>query len=88
MFFTKDRIKSPHDKTNKMACVPSKDRSAWASTQSDQGLPCALNRLHSDSKDSDQTGHMPRLISVFAACTSFCWFCCALAQFCIPHSNI
>ena len=27
-------------KTNKMACKPSKDRSAWASTQSDQSLRC------------------------------------------------
>ena len=26
----------PHDKTNKMTCAPSEDRSAWASVQSDQ----------------------------------------------------
>ena len=31
------RIKElSHDKTNKMACAPSEDRSAWASAQSDQ----------------------------------------------------
>ena len=29
-----------HDKTNKMACAPSEDRSAWASAQSDQSLHC------------------------------------------------
>ena len=31
----------PHVKTNKMACAPSEDRSAWASyAQSDQSLCC------------------------------------------------
>ena len=32
----------PHDKTNKMACVPSQDsdQPAWASAQSDQSLRC------------------------------------------------
>ena len=67
----------PHDKTNKMACVPSeKLRSAWASAQSDQSLRCALKWvakdprfLHAESEDSDQTGRMPRLIWVFAGCT-------------------
>ena len=34
-----------HDKTKKMACAPSEDRSAWASTQSDQSLRC----LHEES---------------------------------------
>ena len=29
-----------NDKTNKMACAPSEDRSAWASAQSDQSLRC------------------------------------------------
>ena len=28
------------DRTNKMACAPSKDRSAWTSAQSDQNLCC------------------------------------------------
>ena len=32
--------KPPHDKTIKMACAPSEDRSAWASAQSDQSLHC------------------------------------------------
>ena len=31
-----------HDKTNKMTCAPSDDRSAWASAQSDQNLHCEL----------------------------------------------
>ena len=33
--------------------------------------------LHVDSADSDQTGQMPRMIRVFAGCTSFC---CAAAH--------
>ena len=36
--------------------------------------------LHADSEGSDQTGRMPRLIWVFAGCTSFCWFCHSAAQ--------
>ena len=48
--------------------------SAWASTQSDQSSLCTervakgSRFLHADSKDSDQTGRMPR-IWVFAGCT-------------------
>ena len=34
------RIEPPRDKTNKVACAPSEDRSAWASAQSDQSLRC------------------------------------------------
>ena len=63
-----EAIELPHHKTNKMICVPSED--------SDQpGHPPSLIRvfavlslgsypsfLHADSKDSDQTGQMPRLI--------------------------
>ena len=30
----------PRDTTNKVACAPSVDRSAWASAQSDQSLRC------------------------------------------------
>ena len=63
----------PHDKTNKMACAPSKKpRPAWASTQSDQPWLCAQlvakdpRFLHTKSEDFDQTGWMPRLICVFA----------------------
>ena len=61
----------PHDKTNKMACAPSKNsRSAWASTQSDQSWVSAWRKLGSlathwvQSKDSDQSGHP--VWSVFA----------------------
>ena len=32
------QIEPAHDKINKMAYVPSDDRSAWASAQSDQSL--------------------------------------------------
>ena len=68
-------IEPPHNKTNKMACVPSTDRSACASAQSDQSSQCAQwvvkdpSFLHADSEDSDQTGRMPRLIWVFVGCT-------------------
>ena len=64
-----------HDKTNKMACAPSKDRSAWAFAQSDQSSLSEWRKLGSlashwaHSKDSDQTGRMPRLIGVFVGCT-------------------
>ena len=30
----------PRNKTNKVACAPSEDWSAWASAQSDQSLRC------------------------------------------------
>ena len=65
-----------HDKTNKMAVRPAKTQislgicafwsesslSAWRSIG-----PLAIHWVH--SKDSDQTGLMPRLIWVFAGCT-------------------
>ena len=50
-------------------------RSAWASAQTDQSSLCAQwvakdsIFLHADSKHSDQTGQMPRLIRVFAGRT-------------------
>ena len=57
-------------------CAPSEDlRSAWTSTQSDQSSLCTQwvakdqSFLHADSKDSDQTGRMPRLIWVFTGRT-------------------
>ena len=62
-------------KPTKWLCAQRRLRSAWVSTQSDQSLRCALNRskdpsfLHADSKDSDQTGRIPRLIWVFAGRT-------------------
>ena len=64
------------DMTNQQnKCAPSDDRSAWASTQSDQSSLCTQwvakdpSFLHADSKDSDQTGQMPRLIWIFAGRT-------------------
>ena len=66
-----------HDMTKptKWVCAQRRLRSAWAFGQSDQSLLCAqwvakdLSFLHVDSKDSDQTGRMPRLIWVFAVRT-------------------
>ena len=66
----------PHDKTNNMACAPRED-----SDQPGQSSLCAQwvakvpTLRHVDSKDSDQTGQMPRLIWVFAGRTPYCWFC-------------
>ena len=34
------KYEPPHDKTNKMACAASEDRSTWESAQSDQRLRC------------------------------------------------
>ena len=57
-------IELPHNKTNSVAVRPAKIQIA----QSDQSVLCAhwvakdLSFLHADSKDSDQTGWMPRLI--------------------------
>ena len=72
-----------YDKTNKMICAPSQRfRSAWAFAQSDQSSLSAWRKLGSlathcaHSKDSDQTGQMPRLIlSLRWAHMPFCWFC-------------
>ena len=66
----------PHDKTNKMTVRPTKTqislgiRPIWS-----ESLLCTHwvakdpNFLHADSKDSDQTGQMPRLIWVFTGRT-------------------
>ena len=63
-------------KPTKWLCAQQRLRSTWASAQSDQDSSlCAQwiakdpSFLHVDSKDSDQTGRMPRLIWVFAGCT-------------------
>ena len=66
--FKKKTNEPSHDKTNKMACVPSED--------SDQrGHPLCAQRvakdpmiLHADSEDSDQTARMRRLIYTFVVC--------------------
>ena len=61
-----------HDKTNKMAVRPAKTqislgiRPVWSeSSLCAQWVAKDLSFLHADSKDSDQTGRMPRLIWVF-----------------------
>ena len=64
--------RNPRDKTNKMICLPSED----SDQPGHQSLRSAMKTvaeepmfLHVDSKDSDQTGRMPRLIWVFAGRT-------------------
>ena len=79
----------PHDKTNKMACAPSEDSSAWASVQSDQSSLCTQwvakdpRFLHADSEDTDHIRRMLSLICVFAghtlillvlSCRGSCYF--------------
>ena len=66
-----DRENEPwHDKTYKMHGAKRRLWSAWASAQSDQSSMCAQwiandpRFLHADSKVSDQTGQMPRLIDL------------------------
>ena len=67
---------SPHDKSNKMTCAPSKDsdqpgHQSSLSTWRNIGL---LTTYWAHSENSDQTGLMPRLIWIFAGRTSFCFF--------------
>ena len=59
----------PHDKTNKMTVHPAKTRISLGihpvrseSLLSAQWVAKDPSFLHADSKDSDQTGRMPRLI--------------------------
>ena len=58
----------PHDKTNKMACVPSEDSDQLRHSPSliivftVRSVVKGPMFLHADSEDSDQTGRMPRLI--------------------------
>ena len=71
-------------------------RSAWTSAQSDQSSLSTWRKLGSlathwaHSKDSDQTGRMPRLIWVFAGCTGhfvgfvMSWLKCSLSPK-LPH---
>ena len=70
-------LEMSHDMTKPTKWLYAQRRlgSAWASAQSDQSSLCAYwvakdpSCLHADSKDSDQTGRMPRLIWVFAGRT-------------------
>ena len=66
-------IELHRDKTNKMACVPSKDsdqlghRPVWSeSSLCTQWVAKEPSFLQAEIKDFDQTGRMPRLIRVFA----------------------
>ena len=64
-------------------------RPAWSETSlCAQWVAKDPRFLHADSEDSDQTGRMPRLIWVFAGCTSFCWFSHAAAHISKQHCMI
>ena len=76
MNISKTIIVLPHDKINKMTVCPVKTQislgicSVWSeSSLCAQWVAKDPRFLHADSKDSDQTGQMPRLIWVFAGCT-------------------
>ena len=67
----------PHDKTNNVVVCPTKTqislgiRPVWSeSSLCTQWVTKDPSFLHEDSKDSDQTGRMPRLIRVFARSTT------------------
>ena len=49
----------PHDKTNEVACSPSKDSDQPGHPLCAQWVVTDPSFLHADSKDSDQTGRMP-----------------------------
>ena len=59
----------PHDKTNKMACAPSKDSDQPGHSLSTWRKLGSLATHWAQSEDSDQTGWIPRLIWVFAGRT-------------------
>ena len=69
-------------KPTKWMCTQRRLRSGWASAQSDQSLQCTQWVaedpwfLHANSKDSDQTGRMPRLTWVFAGCKAILLVLC------------
>ena len=69
-------LKPQHEKTNKMNVCPAKTQiSLYICTVWSESSLCSqwetkdLRSLHADSKDSDRTGRMPRLIRVFAGRT-------------------
>ena len=71
------RFEPRHDKPNKVSVRPAKTqislgiRPVWSeSLLCTQWVAKDPSFLHGDSKDSDQTGRMPRLIRVFAGCTA------------------
>ena len=73
------KYEPPHDKTNKMACAPSEDldqtgslgiRPVWSESLLSTWTKLGSLATHwAHSKDSDQTGWMPRLIWVFTGRT-------------------
>ena len=77
----------PRDKTKKWHVHPTKTQislgirpvwsECWLSAWRKLG---SLTTHWAHSKDSDQTGRMPRLIWLFSGCTSVCWFCHEAAQ--------
>ena len=83
----------PHDKTNKMT-VPSEDSDQPGylpslirvfSSLCAQWVAKDPSFPHADSKDSDRTGRMPKLICLRWAHMPFCWFCHEAAHLAISQ---
>ena len=81
-------------------CAQPRLRSAWASTQSDHSLCCAINGYLRTkaflmwTEKTDQTGQAQADLSLRWGHMSFCWFCHVLADmknkyfFLFLHQNI
>ena len=72
----------PQDKTNKVAVCPAKAQISlgicpvWSeSSLCTRWVAKDPRYLHGDSKDSDQTGRMTRVICLQWTHMPFCWFC-------------
>ena len=82
------QFEPPHDKAQRRL------RSAWAFPQYDysslyaQWVAKDPSFLNADSKDSDQTGWMPRLIWVCCAHRSFCCFLSCCGSFVVSRARI
>ena len=85
--FWKIKNEPAHEKNNRKTCIQPRLRSAWASAQSDQRLPCPLKNPwvlgypYSLSEDWSDCGDMQPHLSLCWVHMSFCWFCCAPAEF-------
>ena len=84
--FKRSHLSRHMTKPTKWLCTHRRLRSAWAFMQTDQSSLCAEwvvkdpSFLHAYSKDSNQTGQMPRLIWVFFGST-----CIFLVLSCSGH---
>ena len=75
-----------HDKTNKMACAPSEDWSAWASTQFEQSHAVRMKKVlvlathWAHSEDPSDWVDAQADLSLHWVHMPYCWFCRDAAQ--------